>query len=117
MTEKRFELTMSGNEVAQYEIIDRSQEVLTVYNNLGNVYFSSAMKICELLNSLAEENEQLKQDNNVLMQLLENQSIIIQELSSKISEYQLKEPIILTKEDIEIMDKAISYYTHGRIGE
>ena len=61
MAEKRFELTMSGSEVAQYEIIDHSQEILTVYNNLGNVYFSSAMKICELLNSLADENKQLKQ--------------------------------------------------------
>ena len=57
---KRFELTMNGNEVAQYEIIDNNQENLTVYNNLGNVYFSSAMKVCELLNNLADENEQLK---------------------------------------------------------
>lgn len=63
MTEKRFELIMSGNEVAQYEIIDHSQEILTIYNDLGNVYFSSAMKICELLNSLADENEQLKVAN------------------------------------------------------
>lgn len=63
MTEnKRFELTMNGNEVAQYEIIDHNQENLTVYNNLGNVYFSSAMKVCELLNNLVDENEQLKEE-------------------------------------------------------
>lgn len=62
MTEKRFELSMNGDEVAQYEIIDHNQEILTVYNNLGNVYFSSAMKICELLNNIAEENEQLKKE-------------------------------------------------------
>ena len=62
MTENnRFELTMSGNEVAQYEIIDHSQENPTVYNNLGNVYFSSAMKLCELLNNLENEKKQLKQ--------------------------------------------------------
>ena len=52
--------------------------------------------------------------------VLKNQSIIIQELYSKLLEYELKEPkesIILTKEDLEIMGKAISYYTHGRCGE
>jgi hypothetical protein len=26
--------------------------------------------------------------------------------------YQLKDPIVLTKEDLEIMGKAISYYSH-----
>lgn len=70
MTEKRFELTMNGNEVAQYEIIDHNQENLTVYNNLGNVYFSSAMKVCELLNNLAEENKQLKSDKQILIDFI-----------------------------------------------
>ena len=70
--------------------------------------------LCDRLNWLVEENEQLKQDNTGLMQLLKNQSIIIQELHSKLLEYQLKEPINLTKEDLEIMGKAISYYTLGR---
>jgi hypothetical protein len=64
-----------------------------------------------------KENEQLKQDNNALIHLLENQSMIIEELHSKLLEYQVKEPIILTKEDLELMGKAISYYTHGRCGE
>lgn len=48
------------------------------------------------------------------MLLLENQSIIIRELHSELIKHQLKEPIVLTKEDIELMGKAISYYTHGR---
>lgn len=62
MTEnKRFELTIRGNEIAQYEIIDHNQENLTVYNDLGCVYFSSATKVCELLNNLENENKQLKQ--------------------------------------------------------
>lgn len=62
MTEnKRFELTMRGNEVAQYEIIDHNQENLTVYNDLGCVYFSSAMKVCELLNNLENENKKLNE--------------------------------------------------------
>lgn len=66
---------------------------------------------------LLNENEQLKQDNNALIHLLENQSMIIQELHSKLLEYQVKEPITLTKEDLELMGKAVSYYTHGRYGE
>ena len=69
------------------------------------------------LQRVEEENEQLKQDNAGLMKLLENQSIIIQKLHSKILEFGLREPIVLTKEDLELMDKAISYYTHGRYGE
>lgn len=77
-------------------------------------------RICNRLNELFDEVEQLKQDNTDLMMVLKNQSIIIQELYSKLLEYELKEPkesIVLTKEDLEIMGKAISYYTHGRCGE
>ena len=69
------------------------------------------------IKELYDENEQLKQDNNALIHLLENQSMIIQELHSKLLEYQIQEPIVLTKEDLELMGKAISYYTHGRCGE
>lgn len=79
-----------------------------------------ATKYAELSHKVLKENEQLKQDNTDLMMVLKNQSIIIQELYSKLLEYELKEPkesIILTKEDLEIMGKAISYYTHGRCGE
>lgn len=66
---------------------------------------------------LEEENEQLKQDNAELMKLLRNQSTIIQKLHSKLLEYQVQEPIILTKKDLKLMDEAISYYTHGRCPE
>lgn len=79
-----------------------------------------ATKYAELSHKVLKENEQLKQDNTDLMMVLKNQSIIIQELYSKLLEYELKEPkesIVLTKEDLEIMGKAISYYTHGRCGE
>lgn len=76
MTEKkRFELTMNGNEVAQYEIIDHNQENLTVYNDLGNVYFSSAMKVCELLNNLADENEQLKKEKDYYKRELQKELV------------------------------------------
>ena len=59
MTEKRFEIVLSGGDVSQYEIIDHEQEQLTIYNNLGNVYFSSALQLCELLNTLHEEKEDM----------------------------------------------------------
>lgn len=71
----------------------------------------------EELQILKEKNEHLKQDNNALIHLLENQSMIIEELHSKLLEYQVKEPIVLTKEDLNLMGKAISYYTHGRYAE
>lgn len=71
----------------------------------------------DIVVDLLNENEQLKQDNNALIHLLENQSMIIQELHSKLLEYQIQEPIVLTKEDLELMGKAISYYTHGRYAE
>lgn len=73
--------------------------------------------LVKLLNDLSDENEQLKQDRNALIHLLENQSMIIEELHSKLLEYQVKEPIVLTKEDLNLMGKAIGYYTHGRCGE
>ena len=86
----------------------------TIYED-GNII--SAFNCMKRLNDLYNENEQLKQENVGLMRLLENQSIIIHELHSKLMSYQLKEPITLTKEDLELMDKAVSYYTHGRCGE
>ena len=86
-----------------------------IADHTGRLY--SDNEVAYLLNTVYDENEQLKQDNAGLMKLLENQSIIIQKLYSKILEFELKEPIVLTKEDLELMDKAISYYTHGRYGE
>ena len=79
--------------------------------------FSLRETLQQELQRVEEENEQLKQDNNALTHLLENQSMIIQELHSKLLEYQIQEPIVLTKEDLELMGKAISYYTHGRYAE
>ena len=63
-------------------------------------------QIIDLLN-------ELNQDNNALIRIIKNQSYIIEQLHTKLIEYELKEPIKLTKEDIELMGKAISYYTHG----
>lgn len=82
-----------------------------------DVMRSGALTDDKRIKELYDENEQLKQDNNALIHLLENQSMIIQELHSKLLEYQIQEPIVLTKEDLELMGKAISYYTHGRCGE
>lgn len=129
MTTKRFEL-------CEINCFDYGIKVFNEIMDKGVPL--SQKQVCELLNGLHEEkeqlkdalnqrtdqcdeyykeNEQLKQDNNTLIHLLENQSIIIQELHLKLLEYQVKEPITLTKEDLELMGKAISYYTHRRCGE
>ena len=89
------------------------------YGNLDgiNYYQEQNGHLSSKISDLECENEQLKQDNNALIHLLENQSMIIEELHSKLLEYQIQEPIVLTKEDLELMGKAVSYYTHGRYGE
>ena len=67
MEDKRFKLEISPNtKIEQYCIIDTAQEVLTIYNDLGNIYFTSAPAICDLLNELNNEVEDLIQDNNRL---------------------------------------------------
>ena len=131
MTAKRFTILYGLDEDPfDWDILDNEKDAIICQYN--------GTPICELLNELHEENEQLrhdatiliqsnqdyrkeneqlKQDNNALIYLLENQSMIIQELHSKLLEYQIQEPIVLTKEDLELMGKAISYYTHGRYAE
>ena len=109
MTKKRFEF----REINCTAIVPRA------YDNKKQQY-ANLFECISWLNDLHKENEQLKQDNTNLMKLLENQSIIIQKLHSKILEFELKEPkepIVLTKKDLELMDKVVSYYTHGRYGE
>lgn len=110
MTEKRFKLEVEDD--MYYTIFDAQST-----DEEDKLYGLDDEQICELLNNFHDVNQLLKQDNNALIHLLENQSIIIQGLHSKLLEYQVKEPIVLTKEDLELMGKAISYYTHGRYGE
>lgn len=105
MIKKRFKLREKINKNIQCDEISDNEEWVT-YG-----------EIVDLLNNFVEENKQLKQDNTGLMKLLKNQSIIVQELHSKLLEHHVKEPIILTKEDLELMGKAVSYYTHGRCVE
>lgn len=110
MTEKRFRLV---NELGDYHIKDGDDELC--YDLCSpSMAKKNWNNVVNRLNELHEENEQLKQDRNALIHLLENQSMIIEELHSKLLEYQLKEPIVLTKEDLNLMVKAIYYYTHGR---
>lgn len=53
MTRDRFQLQMEkhGN-IDEYCIIDTSKKPLEIYNGLGDIYFSSAPQLCELLNQL-----------------------------------------------------------------
>ena len=116
MIEKRF-VGSSGGVYDQYKgdrfTWSEWEEILQLMNNLDE----KARERSKALSKLQKKNEQLKEDNIGLIKILENQSIIIAELHSKILDFELKEPIVLTKEDLELMGKAISYYTHGRYVE
>lgn len=60
---ERFKLEVNPD-MNQYCIIDTEQDVLTIYNDLGCVYFTSAPALCELLNELDKENKKLKMKLN-----------------------------------------------------
>lgn len=114
MTEKRYKMIKLDSPYLTYCCIEDEDEYL----------IESLTDACDLLNEqderikeLETEKELLKKDGNNLIQLLENQSLIICELHSKLMEYWLKEPIVLTKEGLELMGEAVSYYTHGRCPE
>ena len=106
ISESDFEEKLEYQDYEAFEDSMMGDEVVNRLNELNNEN-----------KELKKENEQLKQDNDNLIHLLENQSMIIQELHSKLMHYELKEPIVLTKEDLELMGKAISYYSHGRYVE
>ena len=118
--------------------IEKKGGMFYIFDDGSLIPVSDGQPICDLLNELYEEakdnehyhsevlrlykavskeHEQLKQDRNALIHLLENQSMIIEELHSKLLECQVKEPIVLTKEDLNLMGKAIGYYTHRRYAE
>ena len=63
MTEnKRFELEVNNN--GQFDIVDwyesKKKNAICIYNDLGVMPFSSASSLCDLLNQLNDENEELK---------------------------------------------------------
>lgn len=59
MSSERFKLQVSPfEENPQYNIIDTEQEVLTIYNDLGSMFFTSAPAVCELLN---EQDTRIKE--------------------------------------------------------
>ena len=100
---KRFTIAYNENiEMVQY--IDNEKEE----PNRWAIW--NARETAQKLNALHEENREL-------FQIIQNQSLIIQELHTKLMEYQLgKNPVIkLTKKDLEQCDKALSYYTHQKV--
>lgn len=62
MTERRFELKL--NQHNQWGIVDwvesKEKNAICVYNDLGDYRFSSAKALCELLNELVEDNNELR---------------------------------------------------------
>lgn len=102
------------------DLLNENEQLKTQLQNTSdqrNEFHRAARENANRAGKLENENEWLKRDNNALIHLLENQAMIIEELHSKLLEYQIKEPIVLTKEDLNLMGKAISYYTHGRYAE
>ena len=60
MTAKRFKIVnLRDDNIC--DIQDTSQEILTFYNDL-TYNFGSAKAICDLLNELHEENQELRKD-------------------------------------------------------
>lgn len=123
--QKVYELRTSVSNIKkEYENLKKENEELKSIKRFAEKHGINIFKIDEAFQKcwndngkLIKENNELKKEGNSLVKLLENQSIIIQELHLELMNYQLKEPIVLTKEDLEIMGKAISYYTHGGFGE
>ncbi|MBQ2653337.1 MAG: hypothetical protein IJF83_07270 [Methanobrevibacter sp.] len=67
---ERFKLEVNPfEENPQYNIIDTEQEVLTIYNDLGCMFFTSAPALCELLNEQDDEIKKLKKENKELKRL------------------------------------------------
>ena len=60
---ERFKLEISPSPTHdQYCIIDTEQDILTIYGDLGCIYFTSAPMLCDLLNDLDKENKRLKDE-------------------------------------------------------
>ena len=133
MTEKRFKNV--GKDIFQYgnwwcsaggehcadviatainEFIKENEKKKKDIGDLGEAH---AKEITKIEDAFDKEILHLEKNNNALIKIIANQSYIIQQLHTKLIEYELKEPIKLTVEDIELMGKAISYYTHGRYAE
>lgn len=93
------------------------------YNeNIFHIYFQeldSAIALKGALNNVTDEMNDLHEDNEGLWRIVENQSVIINELLEALYQHTSKEynTITLTVEDLKTLDKALSYYTHTRIEE
>lgn len=59
MSKKRFKIVFSNLKRDTCDIQDTAQEISTFYNDLGHI--CSVKPVCELLNKLNDENEQLRQ--------------------------------------------------------
>ena len=86
-------------------------------DHTGRLY--SDNEIADVLNTVYEENERLKSDNEWLLKCIGNQSAIIHELDNTIMAYNMEHKITikLTEKDLKTLDKALSYYTHQKVEE
>ena len=84
---KRFDLQISpGPKPEQYCIIDTEQEVLTIYNDLGCIHFTSAPAVCDLLNEQDNMIKSLENEHSRLTNQLRLAYDKINELTGKLEE-------------------------------
>ena len=65
-----------SNAQGQVDIVDyvesEEKNAICIYNDLGVLPYSSASSLCDLLNQLNDENEELKKENQALKSELAN---------------------------------------------
>ena len=76
MSEKRFRIVhLNLKRLDMCDIQDTAQEIPTFYNDLGHI--NSVEPVCELLNSLNDENRELRQQ---LQEKQEDEKLYAQEI-------------------------------------
>ena len=83
MTEKRFELVNNDD---KYDIVDyyeseiktkeKGVKTICIYNDLGDVGFSSAPQLCDLLNEMYDENLILNTKLDYVLSILRKNGLL-----------------------------------------
>lgn len=101
MTEKRKRFELMLNSQGQVDIVDyvesEEKNAICIYNDLGVLPFSSASSLCDLLNQLNDENEQLrnkkeryKKLSEIRQQQIDNRILTIKEFINNCSDNKVR---------------------------
>lgn len=90
---QRFELYMNPQNVCDIKdnVESEKKNAICIYNDLGVFPFTAAPALCDLLNKLAEENERLKEEDNLFFSkvfdiLLKYQDLFNREMADEVLE-------------------------------